>query len=51
MSRDGRRISFKPEGKVRNTLGIKDSKYDFYLGGTDSCQGGTFVSAAFLGAG
>jgi len=25
--------------KKKNYLGFKKSKYDFYLGGTDSCQG------------
>ncbi len=32
-------VLFKTEGRVTNRMGIEDSKYDFYLGGTDSCQG------------
>ena len=30
---------FKPTGSSYNYLGFKESKYNFYLGGTDSCQG------------
>ena len=30
---------FKPKGPSYNYLGFKESKYNFYLGGTDSCQG------------
>ncbi len=30
---------FEYIGKVTNYLGMGRSKYDFYLGGTDSCQG------------
>ena len=30
---------FKPTGPSYNYLGFKESKYNFYLGGTDSCQG------------
>ena len=30
---------FKPTGTSYNYLGFKESKYNFYLGGTDSCQG------------
>ena len=33
------RFSFKHIGKEKNYLGFKKSKHDFYLGGTDSCQG------------
>ena len=33
------RVTFKSEGKILNTMGLEDPKYDFYLGGTDSCQG------------
>lgn len=33
------RVTFKTEGKVENRLGVPKSKYNFYLGGTDSCQG------------
>ena len=30
---------FKPKGPSYNYLGFKETKYNFYLGGTDSCQG------------
>ena len=30
---------FKPKGLSYNYLGFKENKYNFYLGGTDSCQG------------
>ena len=30
---------FKPIGTSYNYLGFKKTKYNFYLGGTDSCQG------------
>ena len=36
MSTDGK---FSENGKVKNRLGIKSEKYNFYIGGTDSCQG------------
>ena len=32
-------IAFHPEGKVLNMLGLAKSKYPFFLGGKDSCQG------------
>ena len=37
---------FKPTGTSYNYLGFKESKYNFYLGGTDSCQG---TKLLFLG--
>ena len=30
---------FQPKDPSYNYLGFKESKYNFYLGGTDSCQG------------
>ncbi len=41
FTKDGTKFTFRPEGKVFNTLGISasEAKYDFYLGRTDSCQG------------
>ena len=30
---------FRPMKTVTNYLGISNRKYDFYIGGTDSCQG------------
>ena len=39
VTRDGKRVRFKKKGKVKNLLGTKEKEYDFYLGGSDSCQG------------
>ena len=33
------KFSFRHIGKEKNYLGFKKSKHDFYLGGSDSCQG------------
>jgi hypothetical protein len=33
------KIKFQPQPPVVNRLGLPESKYDFFLGGTDSCQG------------
>jgi hypothetical protein len=44
LSKDKKRITFRSDGKVLNRLGTKFSKYNFYLGGTDSCQGEYFYS-------
>ena len=34
---------FTPYKNTIDYLGVKDRKYDFYLGGTDSCQGKNMV--------
>ena len=42
-----RKIRFIPEGKVKEKHGNVESKYPFYLGGTDSCQGQIYKSYKF----
>ena len=39
ISRDGKWITFKKGKKIKNLLGTNEKDYDFYLGGSDSCQG------------
>ena len=39
ISRSGKVAFTKMKETVVNKLGIKEDKWDFYLGGTDSCQG------------
>ena len=36
MNRHGK---FQSRGVIKDYLGTENRKYDFYLGGTDSCQG------------
>ena len=39
VTKDNKRVRFKKKGTVKNLLGTKEKDYDFYLGGSDSCQG------------
>lgn len=39
VTKDGKRVRFKKKGMVKNLLGTNEKEYDFYLGGSDSCQG------------
>ena len=42
-SRRSNRYFFKPIGSSYNYLGFGKTKYNFYLGGTDSCQGTKYL--------
>ena len=39
VNKVGNRVWFQKKGIVKNLLGTNKKEYDFYLGGTDSCQG------------
>ena len=39
QTRSEGKISFRADGFETNRLGLMESEFDFYIGGTDSCQG------------
>jgi hypothetical protein len=40
IDKSSKKVYFQSTGTVKNYLGFGEKqKYDFYLGGTDSCQG------------
>ena len=39
--------AFTADGQKTNRFGVKSKKYNFYLGGTDSCQGTRWSPAQF----
>jgi hypothetical protein len=42
VEKKSKKFYFAPMGTVKNYLGFGEQKLDFFLGGTDSCQGEFF---------